>query len=72
MTTKEHIDLIVERRYNGYRGSKMILIKRMHAFIRNGMGDEMFLNYLKEAEKRIPIIPKYEIPQSVKDALNAL
>ena len=72
MTTKEHIDLIIERRYNGYRGSKMVSLKRLHSLMRNSFGDEMFLNYLKKAEKEIPTISKYEIPQRVIDALNAL
>jgi len=72
MTTSEHIDLIIKRRYNDYGGTMMQGLKKLHLRMRNAFGDEYFLRYLKEAERKIPQVPKYEIPQSARDSLNAL
>lgn len=71
MTTKEHIDLIVERQYGGYRGRLMQPLKELHRKTRILVGDNKFLEILKKSEKENPR-PKYEIPQSVRDALNSL
>ena len=68
---KKIIDLIVERQYGGYRGKLMQPLKELHNKVRRLVGDEKFLEFLKKSEKENPR-PKYEIPQSVKDALNAL
>lgn len=65
----KEIDSIIEKRYRGYKGEKIKKIKVIHELMRENLGDELFLVYLKEIESKLPEIPEYEIPKKAVDAL---
>lgn len=66
---KEEIDSIIEKRYRGYKGEKIKKIRVIHEIMRENLGDELFLVYLKEIESELPEVPEYEIPKKAVDAL---
>jgi hypothetical protein len=69
MTHSDQIELILQKRYNGYKGEKIQKIKLIHELMRENLGDKLFLVYLKEIESKLPEVTEYKIPQKVVDTL---
>lgn len=69
MTDSDHIELILQKRYNEYKGEKIQKIKLIHELMRENLGDKLFLVYLKELESKLPEAPEYKIPKRAVDAL---
>ena len=61
MTTKMKIDLIIERRYKGYRGTLMKHLRESHNELRKAIGEDEFLKFLNKLEQENPR-PKYKLP----------
>ena len=69
MTDSDQIELIIQKRYNGYKGEKIQKIKLIHELMRENLGDKLFLVYLKEIESKLSEVTEYKIPQKVVDTL---
>jgi hypothetical protein len=61
-TTRQKINEIIERQYNGYRGNAMSLVGIAHTMLREAIGDYLFLAYLEKQERDNPK-PVYQLPE---------
>lgn len=51
---RQQIEDIIEIEFNGYRGSKYGPIKLVHNTLRSEIGNDSFLQFLKEATQKCP------------------
>lgn len=56
---RQQIEDIIEREFNGYRGTMYGPIKLVHNTLRQEMGNDLFLKFLKKAIAKIPK-PQYK------------